>query len=169
MPRESRYKGSPSHSKPGQPATSAATYDVFLSHSTRLVPDHEELVGALAQALTSRGLSVFWDRGRFRGGERLIPSLEEAIAQSATGIVLLTRSAALSSWVELELAEMLRRAEMGSMNVYGLLLEQPFSCPEHLGLTKLISPQDVTDITATVSLITKTVRRRTSRLRRRTR
>jgi hypothetical protein len=80
------------------------TYDVFLSHATRLDRDTftENTVALVYASLRDRGLRVFWDRVSLSSGEPLVSALREAIAQSRVVATFLSPAARDSSWVEFE-------------------------------------------------------------------
>ena len=81
-----------------------ATYDVFISHSTRLDADttNEALIALVCARLGSKGLRLFVDRTSLSEGQALTPALAAAIESSRMILFVVTRSAERSSWVEFE-------------------------------------------------------------------
>ncbi len=60
-------------------------YDLFISHSTRLIPEHYELALKLVNFLQSKDISVFFDKTFFNRGMDILTTLEEAISLSNVG------------------------------------------------------------------------------------
>jgi TIR domain len=112
-------------SSPGQ----VEGFDVFVSHSSRLEPDHEELIESVVARLERRGHAVFWDRNRLRGGEPLVESIEGAIAQSRLAVMFLTRRAQRSGFVALELDEIQRRVREHFLGILVIKLEPACEVP----------------------------------------
>jgi len=106
------------------------SYDLFLSHSSRLDPRAEEVLEVLAPGLSRHGLRVFWDRTELAPGEPLLPSIERAIIRSKVGLLVVTTAALGSGWVELELEAMWRARRAGSMRLIALLLERGTDAPD---------------------------------------
>lgn len=79
---------------------SAAAYDVFISHATE---DKESVVRPLAHALQSHGLTVWFDEFELRIGDSLRRKIDEGIARSRFGIVVLSHAFFAKSWPQYEL------------------------------------------------------------------
>jgi hypothetical protein len=139
-------------------------YDVFLSHSSRLTPDHHELVDALASALVRRGLKVFWDRNTFEGGEPLLPTLEAAIERSRVGILVLTRLALRSPWVEFERETMHRCKLAKRMAVLVLKLEPDCPVPSDVEPAEVIEPEKPVITSILADQVEAVIRRASRRL-----
>ncbi len=75
-------------------------YDVFISHATE---DRESVVGPLAHALEQHGLSVWYDKFVLRVGDSLRRKIDEGIARSRFGIVVLSPSFFRKDWPQYEL------------------------------------------------------------------
>lgn len=140
------------------------SYDVFLSHSTRLDPDHHEAVDELASALQRRGLRVFWDRDAFEGGEELLSALEEAIEASRVGLLVLTSAALTSPWVEFEREIMHRRKLSQCMQVLALKLETGCTVPPDIEPADVITPDNLRILTVLADQVEAAVRRASRRL-----
>lgn len=77
------------------------TWDVFISHATE---DKESFVRPLALALRSYGLRVWYDEFSLTIGDGLRKSIEDGLANSRFGIVIISPSFAGKSWTERELS-----------------------------------------------------------------
>jgi TIR domain len=62
-------------------------WDVFISHAT---PDKDAVVRPLANALRERGLRVWYDEFELRWGSSLRRSIDEGVAKSRFGVVVLS-------------------------------------------------------------------------------
>jgi hypothetical protein len=83
------------------PAPTATAWDFFISHAS---PDKEEIVAALAEGLTSKGARVWYDDFELRVGDSLRQRIDDGLARSRFGIVVLTHSyLAGRAWTENEL------------------------------------------------------------------
>jgi hypothetical protein len=126
---------------------------VFVSHSSRLEPDHEELIDSIVVRLGRRGVEVFWDRTRLRGGEPLLQSLEHAISSSRLAVVFLSRRSQASSFVALEIDEIIRRLRGGQMRVLVLRLERGCKVPAGIPGTCVLpveAPYDAAGLADTI-------------------
>lgn len=124
-------------------------YDLFISHSSRLDPDDLELVDKLVKALERRGLTVFLDRNCLKNGQQVLPALHEAVCSSDVGVIMLTRKAIDSGWVEYEYDLLRSQAASGRMRILGLLLDPNCQIPARLRTQDVIEiPRrfDVSDI-----------------------
>lgn len=83
------------------------TYDVFLSYS------HSDMAiaRAIAERLKARGLGIFLDDSMLIAGSALNEALEGALRHARAVVVLLSREAASSQWVNQETAYALRRQQ----------------------------------------------------------
>jgi hypothetical protein len=106
-PKPASASSSPSGS--GGPVT--ADYDVFVSYSH----DDKAWVTAFAEHLRREGLKVDYDEEFLNLGDVLVPSIEQAIRDSAHGILVFSPSSVESKWVKQEYATMMQRSiELGS-------------------------------------------------------
>lgn len=83
----------------GHPAPTEQ-YDIFISHATE---DKEEVVRPLAIALEERKLSVWYDEFTLRIGDSLRRKIDEGIAHSRFGIVVLSEHFFAKQWPQYEL------------------------------------------------------------------
>lgn len=131
--------------RPGRDKTKRR-YDVFISHSTRLDLKHRERVDALSHALKNLGLKVFLDRTERLEGQAITQVLRSAIETSAIGLLVLTRRALASAWVDDETNRMLCQQLCGKMRVMALRLEKGCQAPAW------IKPEDVLEMFSLESL-----------------
>jgi hypothetical protein len=75
-------------------------WDVFISHASEDKPD---VVVPLVDALKSAGLRVWLDRQELRVGDRLRAKIEEGLANSRCGIVVLSPNFFAKQWPQREL------------------------------------------------------------------
>lgn len=75
-------------------------WDVFISHASE---DKDALVRPLAQELRTRGLRVWYDEFELRVGDSLRASIDQGLARSAYGIVILSPQFFAKHWPPEEL------------------------------------------------------------------
>ena len=75
-------------------------WDVFISYATE---DKETVAGPLAEALRTRGVSVWYDQFELRIGQSLRRSIDSGIAQSRYGLVILSKPYFEKDWPQHEL------------------------------------------------------------------
>jgi hypothetical protein len=90
-------------------ATSEA-YDVFISHASE---DKEDVVRSLANALTHRGLKVWYDEMTLRIGDSLRQKIDKGLASSRVGLVVLSPDFIKKGWTNYELDGIVTRAVTG--------------------------------------------------------
>ena len=81
--------------------------DVFLSYSSEDRPAAQ----AIAQALSARGRSVWWDRS-IRAGEDFFDVIERQLDAAKCVVVLWSSSSVASRWVRAEAAEALKQGKL---------------------------------------------------------
>lgn len=84
----------------------APEWDAFISHASE---DKAEVVEPLAAELTRRGLKVWYDRSVLRIGDSLRRKIDEGLAKSRYGIVVLSPSFFRKQWPQLELDGLVQR------------------------------------------------------------
>lgn len=89
----------------GGGAVPSDEYDFFISHAWR----DNELTDQLAAKIRDRGRTVWYDRWNMPPGVRVRHRIEEAIASSRCGIVVLSRSYRKGKWCRWELDSLLDR------------------------------------------------------------
>jgi len=75
-------------------------WDVFISHASE---DKDSFARPLANALTEKGLSVWFDEFTIKVGDRLLGSIEQGLKKSEYGIVVLSPSFFAKHWPQIEL------------------------------------------------------------------
>src|SRR4051794_34906546 len=75
-------------------------WDAFISHASE---DKEAAARPLAQALAERGLKVWFDEFTLRVGDSLRTSIDEGLASSRFGIVILSPAFFAKRWPQWEL------------------------------------------------------------------
>ena len=82
-------------------------WDVFISHATE---DKETVAGPLAHALRERGVSAWYDEFELRIGDSLRRSIDNGIANSRFGLVILSKPFFEKDWPQYELDGLVTRA-----------------------------------------------------------
>lgn len=85
-------------------------WDVFISHASE---DKEGFVEPLAKALQLSGLKVWYDKTALTVGDRLRQKIDEGLAQSRYGIVVLSHSFFAKQWPKDELEGLFAREIAG--------------------------------------------------------
>lgn len=93
-------------------------WDVFISHASE---DKEAFVDPLAKALEASGLTVWYDKTVFTVGDRLRQKIDEGLAQSRYGIVILSHSFFAKQWPKEELEGLFAREIAGAPGVKVIL------------------------------------------------
>jgi|GEM_PF-3698727 hypothetical protein len=133
-------------------------FDLFISHSSRRDPDDHELIDALAKALQRRNLRIFVDRLQLKKGQELLSSLDEAMSSSLLGLVVLTRKAVASGWVDYELDVMRRQCAIKRMRILVLRLDSGCTVPRGIRIDDVIDITDRHDITGLADKIVSVIR-----------
>jgi hypothetical protein len=94
--------------------TLGAMRDVFISHASE---DKKEVARPLAEALQRRGLSVWFDEYELVLGDKLRAKIEEGIAHSTLGVVILSEAFFSKPWPQQELDGFYSRLVDGESNV----------------------------------------------------
>jgi len=74
-------------------------YDVFISHASE---DKDAIVRSLANALTAKGLKVWYDEFSLRIGDSLRQKIDRGLASSRVGLVVLSPSFIAKGWTNYE-------------------------------------------------------------------
>jgi DNA-binding CsgD family transcriptional regulator len=85
-------------------------WDVFISHAWE---DKEAIARPLAEALTARGLRVWFDEFTLAVGDRLRRSIDKGLAHSQYGIVILSPHFFAKEWPQKELDGLTQRENRG--------------------------------------------------------
>ena len=81
-------------------------YDVFMSHASE---DKESIARPLTKALEERGLRVWFDNQEIRIGDSIRRKIEEGLAQSRYGVVILSKPFISKFWTNFELDGLIER------------------------------------------------------------
>lgn len=86
------------------------TYDVFISHASE---DKDAVVRPLANALRSHDLNVWYDEFTLSIGDSLRRKIDEGLAKSRFGIVVISRNFIAKGWTNYELDGLITRSVSG--------------------------------------------------------
>ncbi|MGW6932926.1 DUF1883 domain-containing protein [Lentzea sp. NPDC054927] len=86
-------------------------WDVFISHASE---DKDEIVRPLAHALQGLDLRVWYDEFELKLGDSLRRKIDQSIANSAFGVVVLSESFFAKGWAQYELDGLVTRTVDGS-------------------------------------------------------
>lgn len=75
-------------------------WDIFISHATEDKPD---VVEPLAKMLTAKGIKVWMDKTEIKVGDSLRGKIEEGLANSRFGVVILSQAFFAKHWTKKEL------------------------------------------------------------------
>ena len=89
-------------------------YDAFISHASE---DKNDFVRPLAESLQRERVEVWFDEFSLKPGMSLRRSIDEGLAKSRFGIVVLSPSFFKKAWPEWELNGLIQRHLAGSLNV----------------------------------------------------
>lgn len=81
-------------------ASEPVQYDVFLSHASE---DKDEIARPLADALTSRGVVVWFDELNIRVGQSIRSEIERGIRDARFGLVIVSQNFMAKQWTQTEL------------------------------------------------------------------
>lgn len=85
-------------------------YDVFISHAWE---DKDSVVRPLAQALVAHGLKVWYDEFELKIGDSLRRKIDQGLAKSKFGIVVLSKDFIKKGWTNYELDGIISKANTG--------------------------------------------------------
>jgi TIR domain len=88
--------------------------DVFISHASE---DKHAIARPLAQQLTARGLSVWFDEYELMPGDSLRGKIGEGLRHSHCGVVILSPSFFAKRWPQWELDGLTARQLAGELNI----------------------------------------------------
>ena len=88
------------------PSMSTARFDLFISYAS----EDREVAEALEKSLSSRGYKVWRDRGQLTLGDSLTAKINEGLASSRFGIVILSNAFLRKNWPQAELNALQARA-----------------------------------------------------------
>lgn len=83
---------------------------MFISHASE---DKEDIVRPLANALVAEGLTVWYDEFELRIGDSLRRKIDQGLANSRVGLVVLSQSFIAKGWTNYELDGIVTKAVTG--------------------------------------------------------
>ena len=89
-------------------------YDVFISHASE---DKDSFVRAFAETLTARGLRVWYDEHSLKWGDSLLREIDNGLANSRFGVVVLSKHFFAKEWPQTELDGLMAREMSGDGRV----------------------------------------------------
>jgi hypothetical protein len=93
-----------------QHARDDGSWDVFISHASE---DKDSFVRPLAEALTKRGIRVWFDEYSLRVGDSLTRSIDQGLSRCKFGIVVLSPAFFSKEWTQKELGGLVSRESGG--------------------------------------------------------
>jgi hypothetical protein len=97
-------------SPPPNLGMSGESHDVFISHASE---DKDAIVRSLANALSEKGLRVWYDEFTLRIGDSLRQKIDRGLATSRVGLVVLSPAFIAKGWTNYELDGIVSRAVSG--------------------------------------------------------
>lgn len=91
-------------------ASNSQVHDVFISHASE---DKDEIVRPLADALIKEGLNVWYDEFTLRIGDSLRQKIDQGLANSKVGLVVLSSDFISKGWTNYELDGIVTRTVSG--------------------------------------------------------
>lgn len=85
-------------------------YDVFISHASE---DKNDIVRPLANSLKEKGINVWYDEFELKIGDSLRRKIDEGLAKSKFGIVVISRPFIKKGWTNYELDGLITKALSG--------------------------------------------------------
>ena len=89
-------------------------YDVFISHASE---DKESVVRPLAIALKNKGINVWYDEFELKIGDSLRRKIDQGLANSKFGIVVISRSFIKKGWTNYELDGLMTKSISGQQTL----------------------------------------------------
>ena len=93
---------------------SAKQYDVFISHASE---DKDEVARPLAASLRSKGLSVWFDEFELRIGDSLRRKIDQGLANSNFGVIVISRDFIQKGWTNYELDGLITKSLSGEQQL----------------------------------------------------
>ena len=82
-------------------------YDVFISHASE---DKDPVARPLANALVERGITVWYDEFEMKIGDSLRRKIDQGLAHSNFGIIIISRNFISKGWTNYELDGLITRS-----------------------------------------------------------
>ena len=89
-------------------------YDVFISHASE---DKDPVARPLANALVERGITVWYDEFEMKIGDSLRRKIDQGLAHSNFGIIIISRNFISKGWTNYELDGLITRSLTGEQQI----------------------------------------------------
>jgi hypothetical protein len=134
-------------------------WDVFISHASE---DKDDFVRPLAQALAQLGVKIWYDEFTLEVGDSLSRSIDNGLAESRYGVVVISPSFIQKKWPERELRGLVAREVEEEQKVilpiwFGVTKQEVLNFSPPLGDTVAVTTEGVTAEDVALSLL-KTIR-----------
>ena len=107
----------PPESLSASESSTSRYYDVFISHATE---DKDAVARPLANCLVSDGLRVWYDEFELRIGDSLRRKIDEGLARSRFGVIVISPSFFAKNWPQYELDGLVTREMTGEQVILPL-------------------------------------------------
>lgn len=114
------------HDLPPELSHGSQQYDIFISHASE---DKEDIVRPLANALQAQGLHVWYDEFTLRIGDSLRRKIDQGLANSRIGLVVLSQSFINKGWTNYELDGIVSRSVTGEQVLLPIWHNSPLTQP----------------------------------------
>ncbi|MFI0445116.1 toll/interleukin-1 receptor domain-containing protein [Actinomadura sp. 6N118] len=111
---------------PPQRRNGAPTYDVFVSYA----PEDAAWVKEFAERLEQEGVKVAYDEVVLRPGDVRVHQLEEAIRDSAHGLLVFSRASVSDGWAQQDYVTLIERSARTGQRFVPVLIEDDVTLPE---------------------------------------
>jgi TIR domain len=123
-------------------------WDVFICHASE---DKQRFVRSLAEALRSSGLSVWYDEFSLKVGDSLRRAIDDGLANSRYGVVVLSHSFFAKNWTQHELDGLMSKEVAGNKVIlpvwHGITVDEVRShSPMLAGLVAAQSSEELTKV-----------------------
>lgn len=147
--REFERSGQQAGRSTAQAVNEDHAWDVFISHASE---DKDSFVRPLAEALTKRGVRVWFDEYSLKLGDSLMRSIDQGLSRCRFGIVVLSPAFFSKEWTQKELGGLVSRESGGQkvilpvwhnitaseLRKYSPMLADRFAVSTAEGLTRVV-------------------------------
>jgi TIR domain len=122
VPKRRARRAAASASSSGSPSGGApmpSTYDVFVSYSHA----DADWVRPFAERLEREGVHVAYDEVVLKPGDKVVHTLQQAILDSAHGLLVYSKASKASGWVDLEYETLIQQTTRTGQRFIPLLIE----------------------------------------------
>ncbi len=109
---------------------------------------------AIALALHERGIKVWFDGWHVIGGDNFVRSMQDAIAWSTVGVVLLSRQGVGDGWMNAEVSALIQNAVTKGHRLIPVLMDKDAEVPPFLAYRNAVpNPLEADDLSAMLRAI----------------